>query len=96
MIIWIYEHLKSLPPLQWWVILAIGIIPVLIFPNLPSWKTVGPFDLPKHPVYVVWVIAVLFLVQAAFRQDRSNVEQAVDSKLGPAAPSDSWSTTAPQ
>ena len=91
------RHLKSMPGLQWIVLWAIGLFPVLLFPILPSsitvgrfdfpeflslWKTVGPFYLPiKWPVYVLWTIFVLVLVPKAFREDKSRAEQSADLRL---------------
>ena len=78
-----WGHLTSMPLLQWMVLWAIGLVPVLLFPILPLWKTVGPFDLPiKYLAYGLWTIFVLFLVPKAFREDRSRAEQSIDWKLG--------------
>ena len=91
------RHFRSMPLLQWMVLLAIGLVPVLLFPILPPWKTVGPFDLPeflplwktvgtfdlpiRDPAYGLWILCVLGLVPIAFRKDRSRAEQNVDLRL---------------
>ena len=78
-----WGHLTSMSLLQWMVLCAIGLVPVLLFPILRLWKTVGPFDLPiKYLAYGLWTIFVLFLVPKAFREDRSRAEQSIDWKLG--------------
>ena len=91
------RHFRSMPLLQWMVLLAIGLVPVLLFPILPPWKTVGPFDLPeflplwktvgtfdlpiRDPAYGLWILCVLGLVPIAFRIERSRAEQNVDLRL---------------
>ena len=83
MILRAWGHLTSMSLLQWMVLCATGLVPVLLFPILPLWKTVGLFDLPiSYPAYGLWTIFVLFLVPKAFREDRSRAEQSIDWKLG--------------
>ena len=65
------------------VLWAIGLVPVLLFPILPLWNTVDPFNpLIKSLAYGLWIIFVLVLVPKAFREDRSRAEQSIDWKLG--------------
>ena len=76
------RHFKSMPRLQWMVLWAIGLVPVLLLPAVPSSVTVGPFDLPiMYLAYGLWIILVLFLVPKAFREDKSRAEQSIDLKL---------------
>ena len=83
--------------LQWMVLSATALIPVLVFPILPSSAKVGPFDLPKflplwntvgsfdipikHIVYGLWLLFVVIIGPKAFREDRSRLEQTVNLKL---------------
>ena len=92
-----WGHLKSMPLLQWVVLLVLGFIPVFVLPNLPLSVTIGPFDLPQFvPLWKtvgafdfpiksganwVWFISVLVFVPTAFREDRSRAEQSIDFKL---------------
>ena len=77
-----WRHFKSVPRLQWLILWAIGLVPVLLFPLMPLWKTVGAFDHPiKYLAYGLWTILVLFLVPTAFREDKSRAEQSIDLKL---------------
>ena len=47
MVLGVWRHLKSMPILQWVALWAIGLLPVLLLPNIPSSLTFGPFDLPE-------------------------------------------------
>ena len=76
------RHFRRMPLLQWIVLWAIGLVPVLLFPILPISITVGTFDLPiRDPAYGLWILCVLVLVPIAFRKDRSRAEQNVDLRL---------------
>ena len=79
------------------VLCATALVPVLIFPILPSsvtvgafdlpeflplWTTVGCFDIPiKHIVHGLWLLFVVILGPKAFREDRARLENTVDLKL---------------
>ena len=76
------RHFRRMPLLQWIVLWAIGLVPVLLLPILPISITVGTFDLPiRDPAYGLWILCVLGLVPIAFRKDRSRAEQNVDLRL---------------
>ena len=97
MILRVWGHLRSMTLLQWMVLSATALVPVLVFPILPSSVTVGPFDLPeflplwttvgrfdipiKHIVYVLWLLFVVILGPKAFREDRARLENIVNLKL---------------
>lgn len=97
MILRVWGHLRTMTLLQWMVLSATALVPVLVFPILPSsvtvgpfdlpeflplWTTVGPFDLPiKHIVYVLWLLFVVILGPKAFREDRARLENTVNLKL---------------
>ena len=82
MILRVWGHLRTMTLLQWMVLSATALVPVLVFPILPSSVTVGPFDLPiKHIVYVLWLLFVVILGPKAFREDRARLENTVNLKL---------------
>ena len=92
-----WGHLTSMTRLQWMVLSATAVVPVLVFPTLPYSVTLGPFDLPeflplwktdarfdiliKHIVYGLWLLFVVILGPKAFREDRARLEQTVDLRL---------------
>ena len=97
MILRVRGHLTSMTRLQWMVLSATALVPVLVFPILPSSVTVGPFDLPeflplwttvgrfelpiKHIVHGLWLLFVVILGPKAFREDRARLENTVNLKL---------------
>ena len=97
MILRVWGHLRSMTLLQWVVLIATALVPVLVFPILPSsvtvcpfnlpeflplWTTVGSFDIPiKHIVHGLWLLFVVVFGPKAFREDRARLEKTVNLKL---------------